>query len=274
MPLAASHAMQVVDLAPEHEQLFFRCLEDWNPETECAVPHRACWYSTFVKRGLRVRLALDDAGEPGAMIQYLPIEHAPALGRDLFFVLCIWVHGHPQGRGDLRGHGMGTALLDAAEADALALGAKGMAAWGLALPFWMRASWFKKHGYRRADRTGLSTLVWKPFVPEAVAPRWLPASHQRPTLVPGKVVVTACSSGWCTGQALALERAKSAAAEFGSDVELELVDTKDRESLLKWGEADVLFVDDKRVVTGPPPSREKLARIIGRRVRRLERLRG
>ena len=33
-----------------------------------------------------------------------------------------------------------------------------MAAWGLALPIWMRASWFKKHGYRKADRRGFATL--------------------------------------------------------------------------------------------------------------------
>lgn len=261
--------MRVVDLAPEHEQLFFRCLEDWNPETETAAPHRACWYAAFVQRGLRVKLALDDAGEPGGMIQYLPIEHAPALGHDLYFVHCIWVHGHPEGRGDFRGHGMGTALLEAAEADARALGAKGMAAWGLALPFWMRASWFKSHGYRKADRNGLAALVWKPFVEGAEAPRWLPASHKRPELVNGKVVVTACSSGWCLGQAMALERAKSVAAELGDDVVFQLVDTKDRATLLEWGESDALFVDGKRVVTGPPPSRDKLRRVIGRRVRRL-----
>lgn len=263
--------MRVVNLAPEHESLFFRCLEDWNPETEPAAPHRACWYAAFKPRGLRVKLALDDSGEPGGMIEYLPIEHAPVVGRDLYFIHCIWVHGHPQGRGDFRGHGMGTALLEAAEADARALGAKGMAAWGLVLPFWMRAGWFKKHGYRSADRDGLAGLVWKPFVAEAEAPRWLHAKRKLPALIEGKVVVTACSSGWCMGQAMALERAKSVAAEFGDDVVFRLVDTKDRSALQEWGDPEALFVDDKAVVTGPPPSREKLHRIIGRRVRRLKR---
>jgi GNAT superfamily N-acetyltransferase len=63
----------------------------------------------------------------------------------LYFVYCIHVPGHKQGRGNFQGHGMGTALLCAAEEDARRLGAKGMAAWGVWLPFWMKASWFKKH---------------------------------------------------------------------------------------------------------------------------------
>ena len=50
---------------------------------------------------------------------------------------------------------MGKALLRAAEEDARALGALGMAAWGISLPFWMKASWFRKHGYRKADRQGI-----------------------------------------------------------------------------------------------------------------------
>lgn len=263
--------MRIVDLGSEHEQLFFRCLEDWNPETEGAATHRAAWYAVFKDRGLRVKLALDDAGRPGGMIQYLPIEHAPVLGRDLHYVLCVWVHGHRAGRGNFQGHGMGSALLRAAEDDARALGAKGMAAWGLVLPLWMRAGWFKKHGYRSAERRGLAGLVWKPFSVGAEPPRFLPKLRQRPELAKDQVVVTACVNGWCMGQAMAFERAKSAAADFPGRVRLRVIDTKDRTALLEWGETDALFVEDKRVVTGPPPSREKLVGMISRAVRRHER---
>ena len=45
---------------------------------------------------------------------------------------------------------MGKALLQAAERDAKERGARGMAAWGMSLPVFMRASWFKKQGYRKA----------------------------------------------------------------------------------------------------------------------------
>jgi hypothetical protein len=92
---------------------------------------------------------------------------------------------------------MGAALLAAAEADARARGRKGIAAWGLSLPIWMRASWFRRHGFVKADRSGLSSLVWKRFTPDAVPPRWLSPTGKRPDAPPGRVVVTGCLSGWC-----------------------------------------------------------------------------
>jgi len=39
--------------------------------------------------------------------------------------------------------------------------------------------------------------------------------------------------------------------------------------LLDWGIADGLFIDGKQVRTGPPPSYEKVRRIIEKRVNRL-----
>jgi GNAT superfamily N-acetyltransferase len=269
----ALSSIQVVDLAPAQEPLYFACLEDWpGADAAEAGDHKARWYERARQRGLRVKLALDSDGEVGGMIQYLPIEQAPAVGRDLYFILCIWVHGHRQGRGDRRGHGLGRALLEAAETDARQLRAKGMAAWGLAVPFWMRASWFRRQGYRTADRRGLSTLVWKPFQPDAERPHWLPETGRRPEPIPGKVAVTACLSGWCPAQNLAFERARRAAEAQGLQrVEVRLVDTSERATLEAWGQSDALFIDGRQVRTGPPPSQEKLARLIARRVTRLER---
>ena len=124
-------------------------------------------------RGLRVKLALDDSGRIGGMIQYVPIAFSPAEGWDLYFILCIWVHGHKQGRGDFRNQGMGKALLRAAEEDAKSLGAAGMAAW------------FRKQGYRTADKTGIRRLLWKPFSERAEPPRWID-ERKRPEKTEGK----------------------------------------------------------------------------------------
>ena len=262
--------VRVVDLAPEHEAAYLVCLEDW-PGSELAEAgdHKARWLARMRDRGLQVKLALDADGRVGGMIQYVPIGQSPAVGVGLEFILCVWVHGHARGRGNFQGHGMGTALLEAAEADARARGVKGMAAWGLALPIWMRASWFRRHGYRRADRRGIMSLVWKPFAAGAEAPRWPAGAQRRPEPVEGRVVVTGCVNGWCPAQNLAFERARRAAEPFGPLVECRLVDTNDRETMLAWGEADALFVDGRRVRTGPPPTEAKLSALIRRRVRRL-----
>jgi GNAT superfamily N-acetyltransferase len=67
---------------------------------------------------------VDDNGTVGGKIQYLPVEQSNVDGSGLYFILCIWVHGHKQGRGNFQRRGMGRALLEAAETDARALGAR------------------------------------------------------------------------------------------------------------------------------------------------------
>jgi GNAT superfamily N-acetyltransferase len=261
--------VRIIDLTDEHRELFSVCLEDWSDEAAEAGSRRTCWVDRFLERGLRAKLALDDSGEVGGMIQYLPIEESWADGEGLYLILCIWVHGHPQGRGDFQRRGMGTALLEAAELDARDLGATGMAAWGLAIPVWMRASWFRKHGYQTADRQGVAVMLWKPFVDGAVPPRWVERGTRLPEPTPGKVDVTVFSSGWCMSANLVAERARRAAAEFGDRVVYREIDTSTHDAVAEWGVADEVSIDGKQVRTGPPPSLEKVRSLIGKRVRKL-----
>jgi len=260
--------MQIISLTPEHEPLFCACLEDWSEEMKEAGDHKAQWLEKMRTKGLRVKLAVDDKGQVGGMIQYVPIEEAFVEGQGLYFVHCIWVHGHKQGRGNFQKKGMGTALLEAAELDARELGAKGMAAWGMAMPVFMRASWFKKHGYRKADSQGMMILLWKPFTEGAEPPRWI-RDKKKPAPEPGRVTVTALVNGWCPGMNMAFERAKRAAAEFGDKVEFRAVDTFDRIVFREWGEPDAIFIDGKGMRMGPPPTYEKIRKAIAKRVRKL-----
>lgn len=262
--------MEIIDLANEYQQLYFVCLEDWSAETKEAGNHKENWYNKMKDKGLRVKLALDDRGEVGGMIQYIPIEYSLAEGADLYFINCIWVHGHKQGRGNFRKRGLGKALLQAAEDDAKAIGAKGIAAWGIPLPFWMKASWFRKQGYTRADKQGFlgKVLLWKPFTQDAIPPKWI-KQKKRPEITPGKVSVTAFLNGWCPAQNMVFERAKKAASECGDKVVFRKIDTFDRETFLEWGISDALFIDDKQVRTGPPPSYEKIKNAIAKRARKL-----
>ncbi|MFH1148956.1 MAG: GNAT family N-acetyltransferase [Actinomycetota bacterium] len=261
--------MKVIDLSEEHKDLFCLCLQDWSDDAEEAGPKRRQWVDRCQQHGLRAKLAVDDNGVVGGMIQYLPIEHSFVDGSGLYMIHCIWVHGYKQGRGNFQKRGMGKALLAAAEEDARQRGAKGVAAWGVWLPFWMKASWFKKHGYHKTDRQGMSVLLWNPFTDDATPPRWFPKRAKQPDQVPGKVTVTAFVNGWCLAQNLVYERAKRAAMEFGDKVVFQEIDTSSRRAIAEWGMSDAVLVDGKSIQKGPPPSYEKIRRIIKKRVARL-----
>ncbi|UCH63496.1 MAG: GNAT family N-acetyltransferase [Fidelibacterota bacterium] len=260
--------MQIVDLTDNHKPLYFDCLEDWSEEVKEAGDHKATWYEKMKDKGLRIKLAVDDNGVVGGMIQYAPIEHTFVEGEDIYFIYCIWVHGHKEGRGNFQRKGMGKALLQAAETDIKDRGGKGIAAWGVSLPFWMKASWYRKQGYTKVDKQGIQVLLWKPLSDDAKPPRWV-VGKKKPESIPGKVAVAAFLNGWCTAQNMICERARRAATELGDQVEFRMINTFDRQVHSEWGITDALFIDSKPVRTGPPPSYKKIKRLIANRVKRL-----
>jgi GNAT superfamily N-acetyltransferase len=260
--------VEIVDLEDRYEPLFCKCLEDWSAEMEEAGDSKKLWLDKKKQEGLRVRLARDGNGDIVGMIQYAPVEKSPILGENLYYVYCIWVHGHKKGVGNRQGKGIGTMLLDAAESDARSLGAAGMAAWGIVLPFFMRSKWFRKHGYKKADRDGMIELVWKPFSELAIPPK-LYKVRKKPGKKPGVVSVTCFRNGWCPAQNLTVERVRRAVSEYPGRIEFREIDTEDRERLEEWGISDGVYVDGKELHNGPPPSYARLKRKIGDRVRKL-----
>jgi len=234
-----------------------------------AKPIKEKWCREMSGKGLRVKLALTDDGVVGGMIEYMPIEHSYADGKDLYFVNCIWVHGHPaKGIGNVQGKGMGVALLKAAEEDVKSLGAKGLVAWGVAMDFWMKASWFEKHGYKRIDQVGMMALVWKPFVPDAVPPKWLRGKFEQ-ELVPGKVKMTAFYHGQCPSQNSVYLNAKRVAEEFADKVVFEVIDMNIAENRRKYGLDTGLFVDGKNISEGPPMGYEEIKANVEEQVKAL-----
>lgn len=258
--------MQIIDLMPENEQDFFICLEEWSDDMKDSGNHRRLWFEEMKAKGLRVKLALNDDGVVAGFIQYLPVEHSTLVGGDGYFIYCIWVHGHKKGRGNLTGKGTGKALLSAAEEDVKSLGVKGIAAWGIALPFWMKAAWFKKHGYKKVDADGIARLMWKPFTADAIPPKWR-KPNKKPTAGIDRVKISAFVHGWCSAQNIAMERMKRISAEFPNQVIYEEYNTRDRAVLEEWGLSDALFIDTDSVNTGPPPSYEKLKKLVEKKIK-------
>ncbi len=265
--------MKIIDLTEEHKKLYYVCLEDWSDEMKEAGNHKECWCNKMKNKGLGVKIALDDNGKAGGMIQYIPIEYSNADGKDLYFINCIWVHGYKQGRGNFQKKGMGKALLQAAENDVKDRGAKGIVAWGVPLPFWMKAAWYKKQGYTKVDKQGFfgPVLLWKPFIDDLIPPKWI-KQKKKPEKIPDKVTVTGFINGWCPAQNIVFERAKRAASEFGDKVIFKEINTFDREVMLEWGIADALYIDDKEVRTGPPPSYKKIKGKIAKQVEKLKKI--
>lgn len=258
--------MDIIDLNEKYYSIYFMCLEDWSDDIKDAGNHKEIWFNKFKDKGLRVKIAVENNKVYG-MIQYLPIEYSMVEGKELYFINCIWVHGHKKGVGNSQRRGIGSSLLKAAEDDVKLLQAKGIAAWGLSLPFWMKASWFKRKGYKKIDKNGMAVLLWKPFSDEAIPPRWI-KEKKKPPLMEGKVTVTSFINGWCPAQNLVYERAKRASKESGNKVEFREISTSDKPTMDEWGICDALFVDGKKIRTGPPPSYKKIKRIISRRVNR------
>jgi len=261
--------MKIVDMAGEPLAGYCKCLEDWSTEFDDEGGNKQKWYEKEKGHGLRVKLAEDDNGDVVGMIHYIPAEYAPIVGKDVWYIYCIWVHGYDKGVGNHQHKGIRKMQLRAAEEDARAGGAKGIVAWGVTLPFFMRSGWFKKQGYRQVDRDGMTELVLKSFVAEGEIEK--PALVKRKGKIEGgtdRVRLTCFMNGWCPGQNIVYERAKRIAGEHPGQVEFVGIDTTDRKLMLEYGVVDGLFVDDRQVRTGPPPSYEKLKKVVEKRLRK------
>jgi GNAT superfamily N-acetyltransferase len=258
--------MQIVDISEKYANSYFMCLEEWSEELKDAGNHKELWYEKMKEKGLRIKLAIEEEVACG-MIQYVPVEESFVEGKDLYFVHCIWVHGYKEGIGNYQKKGIGKLLLEAAEEDARSLKAKGMAAWGLSIPVWMKASWYKKQGYKKIDKNGMAVLLWKAFDNTAIPPKWI-KEKKKPEKHSDHVSVVCFKNSWCPALNIAYERAKRASAEFGDLVKFEEIDTFNRENLIEWGISDALFIDGKQMRTGPPPSYKKIHKKISKRVRK------
>ena len=260
--------MEIIDLTEKHHHAYFCCLEEWSDEMKEAGNHKELWYQKIKEKGLGVKLAVDDEKVLG-MIQYLPSDYAMIEGDNIYFIACIWVHGYKQGVGKQQKKGIGKALLQAAEEDVRSRDADGLAAWGISQPFWMKASWFKKQGYKKVDKNGMAVLLFKPFKEKVTKPKWI-KEKKKPEKIPGKSSVTVFINGWCPAQNLVYERAKRAAREFGDQVLFNEIYTFERNVAREWGISDGLFIDGKQVRTGPPPSYEKIKKKIEKKVKKLK----
>ena len=124
-------------------------------------------------------------------------------------------------------------------------------------------------GYKKVDKMGIQVLLWKPFSDDAIPPKLI-RQKKTPEKIEGQVTVTSFIKGWCPAQNMVYERAKRAVSELGDKVVFQEINTFDRTVALEWGIEDGLFIDDKKINTGPPPSFQKIKRKIQKRIKKLK----
>jgi hypothetical protein len=111
-------------------------------------------------------------------------------------------------------------------------------------------------------------LLWKPFTSDAIKPKWIKAK-KKPEKIDGKVKITAFKNGWCPAMNMTLERAKRVSMEIGEKTVFEEIDTFEKSTIDHWGISDALYIDDKQINTGPPPSLEKIRKKILKKVKKI-----
>ena len=136
------------------------------------------------------------------------------------------------------------------------------------LPVFMKASWFKKQGYVQVDKEGFlgRVLLWKPFSDDAIPPKWI-ETKKEPELDHNKVTVTGFINGWCPAYNMVFERAKRASLELGDQVVFHEINTVNKEVFDEWGVSDSLFINRKKVNTGPPPPYKKIKKKMAKKLK-------
>ena len=66
---------------------------------------------------------------------------------------------------------------------------------------------------------------------------------------------------------MVLERAKRASLELGDQVVFHEINTFNKEVFDEWGISDSLFINRKKVNTGPPPSYKKIKKKIAKKLK-------
>jgi GNAT superfamily N-acetyltransferase len=246
-PLIEIHDMEASD-----EYFVGTCTHtNESEEIDSSAVRRLAWLKAMHKNGSRVKVATLD-GEQAGFLHVIPIEFCPwgPLGRDLLVIPCLYVAN--------KGHGVGRALLGAAEQEARQQDQKGVVTIGYYHDFWfMPASFFEANGFLKCggarqgyfDPKSRRAMLWRVFDEHIEAPALLKPNYEfKP--IPGKVVIDLFWNEFCQTSNIEAQRVKEAAAEFGDLVALNEYCADDRPVLLRHQISRGIFVNGRQIYWG------------------------
>jgi GNAT superfamily N-acetyltransferase len=260
----------IESLSDKSLEPYYSCLEEWAKEMKEAGNLKRCWVEKMKDRGLGVQMACNSKGEYVGMIQYVPSEFTAVAGEGNYHIHCCWVHAYKgKGVGDWRKKGIGKALLLAAEDDIRSRGGRSVSAWGLSIPVWMKASWYKKQGYRAADKDGIALLMWKALSEDAVKPEWRKASSDLNPKSDKKLNVISYINGVCPAANIGHERIKWILKDYEDSVEYSVFENIEPEEIQKRGITDALYINGKSIPLGPPPKEKMLRKVLDKEIKKI-----
>jgi GNAT superfamily N-acetyltransferase len=247
-------SIQIREMTAHDERFVASCThvgetEEWDASCRRRIP----WLREMVEQGMRVKVALLD-GEHAGFLYLLPIEIAPAgpVGRDLSVIQCLAV------KNELKGHGVGHALIAAAEEEAQKQGRKGIVVTGFYHDFWfMPAPFFEECGFTVAARRGNAALLWKTFDDRAQPPLFM-VRRYRWTPVEGAVVIDLFWSRSCLTTDTEAQRVREVAAEFGDAVLLREHCADDPAVRARYGIYRAIYIDGQEIGWGYEAPRDGL----------------
>jgi GNAT superfamily N-acetyltransferase len=220
------------------------------------------------EKGSRVKIATL-YGEPVGFLHVIPIEFSPwgPLGRDLLVIPCLVSVN--------KGHGVGKALLAAAEEEARCQGQKGTVTIGYYHDFWfMPASFFEANGFTKFggmqqgyfDPKNRAAVLWRAFDEHVAAPVLLKPNYKLEP-IPGKVVIDLFWNEFCQTSNIEAQRVREVAAEFGDRVTLNQYSADDRAALLPHQIARGIFINGREIYWGHEAPRDGIREAISRALR-------
>jgi GNAT superfamily N-acetyltransferase len=198
---------------------------------------KRAWLKTRFDLGHRFKKA-DVRGK--VFIEYCPAEKAlfPVEADGYMFIQCFWVSGR------YKGHGLGKKLYEACEAESRKEGYKGMVAVSSVKkrPFMVDRKFLVKFGFAPVDEAPLFfELLVKKFDSSAPDPRFMDSARRGN--LEGKKGLTFFYSPLCPYNKDFTEEMAEAGSEMGIPVEIIVIDTRDKVSLLPvpWGVFCLLY---------------------------------
>jgi GNAT superfamily N-acetyltransferase len=263
-PSIEIHDMEVTD-----EYFVGTCTHtNESEEIDSCANRRRAWLRAMHDKGSRVKVAILD-GERAGFLHVIPIEFCPwgPLGHDLLVIPCLYVAN--------KGHGVGKALLAAAEEEAKQQDRKGVVTIGYYHDFWyMPASFFEANDFMRCkqpdqerfDLKGTAALLWEVLDEHAEVPVPLEPNYRfKP--IRGEVVIDLFWNTFCQTSYIEAQRVREVAAEFGDSVALTEYCADDRPVLLRYQIPRGIFVNGHEIGWGYEAPKDGIREAIAQALR-------